>query len=576
MLVLCCYYFYVYPQTHAQVQVVRISEYIKLEDTLQIKQFLIHQTHEDFHFVSVQKTDFATCYTFQQSYHQLNIVNMQIRVIATEKKTFFVGNYVNTVHWDIQSEYAKRQIINSDLKEYFVLQDSVIGNLTLSVNSEGNPQFSYGYEQIDTYQTMKIFTNESGEITSIDDGRRYSGTDTTATAKIFTPDPITSSNSNYGGDYSDNNDSDNIYLNAQRNSVEMNLTFEDGIFYLSDSDLVIKDFASPTVEVITSDTAAFDFNRSENGFEDVNAFYHLSNFRNYISAIGFDSLKNFYIEIDTHGAGGADQSFFTGSSTLNIQYGEGGVDDAEDADVLIHEFGHALSYHASPESNSGLERRSIDEGYCDYFAASYSRSFSEYKWNEIFNWDGHNEFWSGRDANTAKHYPEDFSFEIYASSEIWSGALMDIFDALGKEVCDKIVCASLYFSYVEMTMPQAALNILAAEDLLYDGLYYEIIFSLLHARGLLYGVDIQDEKISPLSIYNTEGFTLRNEPLIIENLQEEPLNVQIINTEGVMLFSSELIGERNTFFPQLPSAGCYFLALTNSKHQLICKLIALH
>jgi len=124
-------------------------------------------------------------------------------------------------------------------------------------------------------------------------------------------------------------------------------------------------------------------------------------------------LTDFYIEVDPHGASGADQSFYVSASPPSIQFGVGGVDDAEDGDVIIHEYVHGLSDFASPASNTGLERRAIDEGYGDYFAASYSRGYSEYDWFNIFNWDAHNEYWAGRNANTDKHYPEDNNNNYY-------------------------------------------------------------------------------------------------------------------------------------------------------------------
>ena len=39
---------------------------------------------------------------------------------------------------------------------------------------------------------------------------------------------------------------------------------------------------------------------------------------------------------------GVDNSFTTDHPTNEIRYGKGGVDDAEDAEVILHEYGHAL------------------------------------------------------------------------------------------------------------------------------------------------------------------------------------------------------------------------------------------
>jgi hypothetical protein len=77
--------------------------------------------------------------------------------------------------------------------------------------------------------------------------------------------------------------------------------------------------------------------------------------------------------IDPHGTS-ADNSFF--SYPNFIYYGTGGVDDAEDADVITHEYSHFLSRNAAPNTNVGMERQGLDEGLGDYVAASYFKPIS--------------------------------------------------------------------------------------------------------------------------------------------------------------------------------------------------------
>ena len=86
----------------------------------------------------------------------------------------------------------------------------------------------------------------------------------------------------------------------------------------------------------------------------------------------------------------------TGAPTLHA-FGEGGVDDAEDGDVIIHELGHAIS-HMRANSNSGTERSTYDEALGDYFAERYGRLLGITS-NRVFDWDGNNTFWSGRSVS---------------------------------------------------------------------------------------------------------------------------------------------------------------------------------
>ena len=48
-------------------------------------------------------------------------------------------------------------------------------------------------------------------------------------------------------------------------------------------------------------------------------------------------MVNYAIDVDCHGFNGGDNSAFNpGTNPPSIVFGQGGVDDAEDADVIIH------------------------------------------------------------------------------------------------------------------------------------------------------------------------------------------------------------------------------------------------
>lgn len=383
------------------------------------------------------------------------------------------------------------------------------------------------------------YFSADGSLHMRNDHRTYfTAPDTTVHALVFQPDPITSAETDYAGDYKDLGDADNDALNNERFAVTMPAQFADGVFYLRTDSILLKDLNAPAIPVVTAITDTFYFTRSQDGFEDVNTLYHLTAMAQYLGSIGYGALHDFYIEVDPHGASGADQSFYVSAAIPSMQFGEGGVDDAEDADVIIHEFTHALSDHASPGSNTGLERRAIDEGYGDYFAVSYSRSYSDYKWEEVFTWDGHNEFWFGRNADTDKHYPEDNSDNIYAASEIWSGALMDIFDLIGREACDQLVCEALYASVPNMTMPEAAQVIVDAEEMLFGGSYHAQVFSALNARGLIYPESIEPAaQENTVTFANTQAFAEKRGDLMVTLPYASPVVWQITDITGRLLAS---------------------------------------
>ena len=514
--------------------------------------------------VATRQSPYSTYYTFQQYFNQIPIENkiVKVGIDANHQLTVFNGNYQSTKDW------TNRAIVAKQLNTAYLLPNGKFINANTILQplirvEENQPIYVYTYNlQDEDRSSYTIVVNEYDEIIELQDHKVFfAGEDSTVLTKVFLPDPLTTAGVTYGAPYVDDNDSDIALLNDEAAIVPMQVFFEDGIFYLKNDNIVIKDINVPTAAVVTSTVPEFYFNRSESGFEDVNTFYHLTNLCNDIIAAGYTSLQDFYIEIDPHGASGADQSFYVSAAIPTIQFGEGGVDDAEDADVIVHEFGHALSDHASPLSNTGLERRAIDEGYGDYFAASYSRKFSDYNWENIFSWDGHNEFWFGRNANTSKHYPEDNSDNIYAASEIWSGALMDIFDIIGKTNCDQLVYETLFGSFPNMTMPDAALLILNAEATIFGGLYYEQVYDALYARGLIYPNAVSNFTNNNIQILNTNGFAFFDEPLLIQFNQYTDVQLNCYSVDGKLLEQLQTSGTTISWKPELVQQGLYIIAI---------------
>jgi len=303
--------------------------------------------------------------------------------------------------------------------------------------------------------------------------------DTTAQALVFMPDPLTSAEVSYSGQYRDNNDADNPALNAERVQVTLQgVSYEPstGVFSLTGPHVNIQDIESPNIAVVTSTDGEFFYTRSQSGFEDANVYYHIDFFQRRAQSLGFFTLANFPLRVDPHGNNGDDNSYFIpGSQTASyISLGEGGIDDAEDADVIIHEYGHALSSAGSPNSNSGTERRGLDEGIGDYFAASYSRDINDHNWQKTFSWDG-NEFWNGRSCGVTRTYPQlKSSFDsgnIYAYGELWATCLMKAWSLYGADIMDELAFQELYMNNSNQTIADAARLIIDADTMLYGGQY---------------------------------------------------------------------------------------------------------
>src|SRR5260370_9111309 len=65
-----------------------------------------------------------------------------------------------------------------------------------------------------------------------------------------------------------------------------------------------------------------------------------------------------------------DNSWFSPHDS-SLTFGLGGVDDAEDAEIILHELGHAIQDAICPGFGQSAEAAAMGEGFGDYFAASF-------------------------------------------------------------------------------------------------------------------------------------------------------------------------------------------------------------
>ncbi len=392
----------------------------------------------------------------------------------------------------------------------------------------------------------------------------YTDADTSGVGFVFMPSPTASANTTYGVPFIDNNDATNSSLDQERVMRDLSLTFANGIFELSNDAVTISDFDAPSIAPLTSTNGQFTFNRSEAGFEQVNALFHITTYHNYLRSLGFN-LVDYSIPVDCQALNGSDQSIFSSfNNPPTIRFGQGGVDDAEDAEVIVHEYGHAISFSAAPNTNSGSEeRRAVDEGLGDYIAASYSKSLGISNYEVIFDWDGHNEFWPGRIGTTDNIYPVDLSNSRYGDASMYSGALIEINELLGQESTDSLVFESLYSLLPGMGIGYAASLIYKTDSLLNNGAYAGVICDVLKRRGL-YNSCSETTNPAPeaasVAVLNSSGFATGQSPLIIQaNRILE--SITLTDLQGREVYHSKLNTTSETLNSYGMRAGAYILII---------------
>ena len=413
--------------------------------------------------------------------------------------------------------------------------------------------------------------------------------DSIVKAKVFLPDPITTKNLSKGiAPYLDYNDSAVPALDSQRKDVLMTVKYDkspsgkDSFYLLSDYVQFIE-VAQPYTGVTWSSVPSFDFNRHQYGFEDVNAFYHLNTHQKHIQALGITNLLTYPLDVDAHDGDLGDNSQFV-PDVLNkandyIAYGTGGVDDAEDADVIIHEYTHGLRNSASPNTfNGGEERMAAEEGFCDYFACSYSKFLTTNQWEKCFNWDGDDEFWDGRTCASSKVYPKSLDGEIHDDGEIVSATLMEIADDITRDTCDKLMLTGFYSLTLNMNMRQVMRTFVDADSALFNGSHYKIIECHLIAHGLDTGLcktGIDDGKqIGKVKI----GKKYFSDNGILNINFEVPQTGKLIlySSEGKLIFSSQFHDRVNLTYDELELAsGMYIVHIVTNDGEDTEKLIKL-
>ena len=392
--------------------------------------------------------------------------------------------------------------------------------------------------------------------------------DSVVTLWVFNPDPLTSSQEVYGTPYSDQNDQDIGVVNAQRVPRQVAATFESGVFSLKNSAAEIVEFSDPITTASSSSINEFNYTRTQDGFEDCNVLYHLTTMRNYIHALGFTDLMDYAIHVDAHALNGSDNSNFNqGFNPPRLSFGEGGVDDAEDADVVVHEYGHAIMHSAAPGSNSGTERRAMDEAIGDYFASSYSRSISNFGWADVFNWDGHNEFWDGRSTVSTDHYPENLQQNIYTDADIWSATLMQIWGDIGREATDAIMLQAAYSFSSGMTMPQAAIAFIQADTLLFDAAHFTPIRQRMFDRGLIpWNVDLEDittQKPRSFRLLGSADFAGSNGNAIVAG--KAPFTIELVDALGKTIRKANSTTDKFSVSSDGLRAGLYILTVRGAQ-----------
>lgn len=257
--------------------------------------------------------------------------------------------------------------------------------------------------------------------------------------------------------------------------------------HLDGSGFLQGDFA----RILAPDEAAFaadnvfDYDRSSTLFSQVMAYYHLTRAQDYIQSLGFTDVNN-EPQLIVPDAFDDDSSFYQSGSGTDpdvIVTGTGGVDDAEDADVLWHEYGHAIQDDQVPGWATSEDARAIAEGFGDYWAVTMSQPVNDgFDVPCMADWDAEGQCLRRVDTDVTI---ADRNFREHDDGRIWSRALWDVNQALGRDVTNIIVLEAQFAYAPNTTFDAAARVTIDTAQELFGGQAARTVYEAFRARGML-------------------------------------------------------------------------------------------
>lgn len=243
----------------------------------------------------------------------------------------------------------------------------------------------------------------------------------------------------------------------------------------------------------TADAGTYD--RNDDQFEQVMAYFWVNEAQEYLQGLGFGSElpgANDRVQPVRINQWGSDNSYFTDKKD-EIRFGKGGVDDAEDAEVILHEYGHAVHEAQVHGFGTSPEAGAIGEAFGDYLAVEVgAHAAGRYGWPVkadlacVADWDAVSYSAAPhclRRVDGTKTYA-DRTGEVHADGEIWSRALWDIRGALGARTADRIIVNAQFGFAPDTSFQDAAAKTVATAQTMYGTDAANAVRAAFRARAI--------------------------------------------------------------------------------------------
>jgi M6 family metalloprotease-like protein len=296
--------------------------------------------------------------------------------------------------------------------------------------------------------------------------------DVTGTGQVFNPNPVASLNDNTVRDTTVANTNPNPYY-----TVEL-LNLNDptaGPFVLNGPFANMQDIASPSnTPISVTGTAAFTFQSNSDNFGDTNVYHAIDRSQRYIQQLGFVNVNNRAISADSRGEAGCNAHYHNSPAGAGyLTFGTCPQRVAEDAEAVVHEYGHSIQDNTATGKYIGSDSgKAMGEGFADYWA------MSDYMPELIAS--GHDQAcfadWAVTEGSCLRRLDTGFTMDDFtaggdehANGQIWSQALFNLLNSIGKTTTDRVVLQSHFNVPDAPTFKQAADAMLTADLQIFFG-----------------------------------------------------------------------------------------------------------
>ncbi|NJP93845.1 hypothetical protein HCN51_31125 [Nonomuraea sp. FMUSA5-5] len=361
--------------------------------------------------------------------------------------------------------------------------------------------YDCGVETGDPYEQFQVVADAvSGDVLWVALRGKY----VTADLSVFMPDPVSESD-----DATLSSASGAAALDGSRHVVQAEIDAAvNGRFALQGDWFRCVDWDTPTFAQPDEPAAAFHYRThpADRRFLSANAYYWLDTFARYLRGLGHPTLNQNMrrVDVDPQAFDGADNSQWVPGTPPRIRFGEGGVPDAADTGVILHEYLHGVFEFLGSDHGGSL---SYEHSFCDAIAAVFRdrTALTRHRRAETFPFDNNaTDRWSEtRTLDRTERFDDDGfdGFEHNLRNSMLGTAVWQTYLALGGDSADagrrRDASDAVIKTFLEMLtiVPDSssqgaeharslAEGMISADQRITGGLYGKVMDAAFVARGL--------------------------------------------------------------------------------------------